>query len=122
MPSHLSDPNAHEATKAVRKKREQTKKNAHMQRRTPATANGEDGSDQAEECATCRIVGSTTFAGASAYILYHRAGLPRTKRLDRAVMGVVAFGFGALAVVRATVPLAKVRAAQARVSRFFGKD
>ena len=74
------------------------------------------------DCEACRIIGSTTFAGASGYILYHRAGLPKAKRLDRAVMGAVAFGFGTLAVVRATVPLEKVRAAQAWVSGLFSQD
>lgn len=56
-----------------------------------------------EDCLSCRVIGTSTFAGLTAYTLYQRSQIPTAKVLHRGVTAGLAFVFAGVAFVRATL-------------------
>ena len=56
-----------------------------------------------EDCLSCRVIGTGTFAGLTAYTLYQRSQIPTAKVLHRGVTAGLAFVFAGVAFVRATL-------------------
>ena len=56
-----------------------------------------------EDCLSCKLVGTTTFAGLSAYTLHQRTQIPKVKVFHRGVVAGLSLIFAGIAVARAAV-------------------
>ena len=56
-----------------------------------------------DDCLSCRVIGTGTFAGLTAYTLNQRSQIPRAKVLHRGVAAGLALLFAGVAFVRATL-------------------
>ena len=54
-----------------------------------------------KDCFTCKAIGTLTFSSLSAYSIYLRATTPKTDKGHRLYLGVMALGFGGVAIARA---------------------
>jgi hypothetical protein len=57
-----------------------------MNNNTNQTSSNSYSSTSSHNCTPCRILGTTTLAGSSAYVWYHARQIPRNQILDRVIL------------------------------------
>lgn len=56
-----------------------------------------------KDCLGCRLIGTGSFSGLSAYALYQRSQIPKTRTLHRFTVGALSAALFSVAIVRAVI-------------------